>query len=473
MSSADTTVDRIDFSHLQGLVPRLYKYPLSRYLLFRFVARGEEPEPSAARALLTELIPRVTTAADDLSAKPEPLLNIGLTAGGLGAMGLRPEVLQQFEPVFLGGPEGTDASIALGDFGPSAPERWWGERFRTADVHGLLQVTARTDAGLDEGTGSLRDALGRLGCEELIPGPGDQPLEGRSLGGGRLHFGYTDGISHPDVRWGDATDVPGTIDFRHYLLGYAREPLLSSPTGGPAAELARGSSYAVFRVLAQDVPGFERFLDERAPRVAHLTALGVDPRELLAAKMLGRWRDGTPLVLSPEQPDAAQNRRDDFVYGDDADGLRCPFSAHIRVVNPRDQRLDARIEGPPPISFGPVPTVLRRGLPYGPEWVPGVNDESDRGLIGLFLCASIRLQIYTLTRWMKKNDFSPVFRGRTRAQDALFANRGVPGAATDFEVPADGGPVSIPALPDFVRTRGTVFLLVPSLPTLRALARSL
>jgi hypothetical protein len=192
--------------------------------------------------------------------------------------------------------------------------------------------------------------------------------------------------------------------------------------------------------------------------------------------MLGRWRDGTPLVLSPDRPDPALTRSDDFGYAtDDPDGMRCPFSAHIRVVNPRDQPLDVRVAGTPaagPPPFGPVPKVIRRGLPYGPELASDRDDGVDRGLIGMFLVASIRFQIYTMTRWMKATNFSPVFRGHTNGQDALIANRSTPGASLDFPIPTPGGGVTIPGLKDFIRTRGTAFFLLPSLPMLRALAQA-
>ena len=189
--------------------------------------------------------------------------------------------------------------------------------------------------------------------------------------------------------------------------------------------------------------------------------------------MLGRWRDGTPLVLSPDGPNPAFANRDDFGYAADPQGLRCPFSSHVRVVNPRDQPLDLRVTGTPesgPPPFGPVPKVLRRGSPYGPELVGDQDDNEDRGLVGLFLVASIRFQIYTLTRWMKVTNFSPLFRGRTNAQDALFANRDNPGAATDMVIPTEDGPVSLPGLPNFIRSKGIAFFLLPSMPTLRALA---
>ena len=62
--------------------------------------------------------------------------------------------------------------------------------------------------------------------------------------------------------------------------------------------------------------------------------------------ILGRWRNGTPLVLSPDT-DASSGgfdpeRLNDFEYvnsdgSGDPRGVRCPIGAHIRRANPRGQ----------------------------------------------------------------------------------------------------------------------------------------
>jgi hypothetical protein len=181
---------------------------------------------------------------------------------------------------------------------------------------------------------------------------------------------------------------------------------------------------------------------------------------------MGRWRDGTPLVTSPHHPDPAQAAANDFGYADqDPDGRACPFSAHIRVVNPRDQALFAVADA--------VPSVLRRGMPYGPPLEGDEDDGVDRGILGLFLCTDLRRQLYTLTGWIERNDFSPVYNANRRVQDAVVANRALPGAVTDFVLPGEGrngGPATVRALPDFVHTKGTLFLLYPGRTMLQALA---
>ena len=99
-------------------------------------------------------------------------------------------------------------------------------------------------------------------------------------------------------------------------------------------DLGRNGSYLVFRQLEQDVPGFWRFVDEQA---------GHDEqrRRALADAMVGRRRDGTPLVpptsklIAGIAADRREHETNGFLYDDDPDGIRCPFGAHIRRANPR------------------------------------------------------------------------------------------------------------------------------------------
>jgi deferrochelatase/peroxidase EfeB len=85
------------------------------------------------------------------------------------------------------------------------------------------------------------------------------------------------------------------------------------------------------------------------------------------------------------------------------------LTAHIRVANPRDQKLkDLVISTVPPGG----PLLLRRGLPYGPELQGETDDGVDRGLVGLFLCSNLRAQFFMIMNWINKADFSPVFNFR-------------------------------------------------------------
>ena len=109
-------------------------------------------------------------------------------------------------------------------------------------------------------------------------------------------------------------------------------------------------------------------------------------------------------------------------------------------------------------------------MPYGPVLDSTDDDGLDRGIIGIFLCADIRRQIYTLASWIKQNNFSPVFNPNRRVQDALVGNRAVPGTTAEFSLPAPDGGATVTGLPDFVHTKGTVFLLLPSKSAMQTFA---
>jgi len=448
---------QVDFGNVQAPVVHVYRLPLSRHLLFRLGDGGV----GGARAFLRRLTPDVTMADVRLGPTSDDLVNVGITYNGLAALGVDRALLDAFDSTYQQGPR----ALPLGDIpgSPSDPATWWEGQFPTADVHCIVHIYARSEARLDATTAKVRGYAQRAGVRELAPRKDGTVLDGRSLGGGKLHFGYTDGISHPDIGWDDAPESQARVNFRKFLLGYATPEHGSAPRTGPAADLVRDSTYAAFRWVYQDVAAFNRFLRSEAPPLFPRLA-PADAEERLAAKLMGRWRDGTPLVLSPDRPDPTLARRNDFAYATaDPDGHRCPFSAHIRVVDPRDSTLD------PVAAASGVPRVLRRGMPYGPELASARDDGVDRGLIGLFLCADLRLQIYTLAGWIKQNDFSPVYNANRRVQDALVANRAVPGADHSFTIPARDGGVTVASLPDFVRTKGTAFLLLPSKSMLQRL----
>jgi deferrochelatase/peroxidase EfeB len=448
---------QVDLSGVQALIVHRMHRPISRHLLFRF------DDSAGGRAFVGELAPRVGMADVDPAVTVDPVLGVGITFSGLGALGVAPDLLSQFDAVYKTGPQ----AAPLGDVpgSRSDPAGWWERRFTTRDVHFIVHCHASSDVELDEITTTVRDIGHRNRVTELIPRADGTVLEGRSLGDSRVHFGYRDGISQPDVAWDDVPRRTGQLDFRRILLGYSTPEHSSAPGIGPAAELVRGSAYGMFRWIYQDVALFHRFLGTAGPR-AFPDLPPADAAELLAAKLVGRWRDGVPLVLSPDVPTGASSTANDFGYRDpDPAGQRCPLSAHIRVVNPRDQPLDA-------VVVDGVPRVLRRGVPYGPPLTGPDDDGVDRGLLGLFLCADLRRQVYMLCAWINRNDFSPVFGVSRRTQDALAGNRAISGIRPVLRIPGPRGELTVDGLPDFLTTKGTAFFLYPGRATLAALATS-
>src|SRR5207249_5222276 len=82
----------------------------------------------------------------------------------------------------------------------------------------------------------------------------------------------------------------------------------------------------------------------------------------------------------------------------DAAGLRCPFAAHIRKVNPRDDTTEL---GGPERSL--LKRIVRRGIPFGKPLAnplrPG-RDKGQRGLLFIAYQTSIESQFeFLMTDW--------------------------------------------------------------------------
>jgi deferrochelatase/peroxidase EfeB len=239
--------------------------------------------------------------------------------------------------------------------------------------------------------------------------------------------------------------------------------------------LGINGAFNAYRVLEQDVAAFEAFLDRAArqlldgdaatellppgtemnfgPGASRLTAM----REVVAAKLAGRWRTGTPLALSPHDPapDPPVSYRD-FDYVDDTEGLKCPISSHIRRSNPRGGKIVQRIANH-------TRRLVRRGIPYGPAFDPSRPDGVARGLLGNFICANLAAQFEAVhADWINLGLQDPRITGSN--DPLLGANEE---DASSFALPTSRGLVRLRGFPRFVRTRGGAYTFLPSISALR------
>jgi len=276
-----------------------------------------------------------------------------------------------------------------------------------------------------------------------------------------IHFGYRDGIGQPVIAGAPrpqfaaatATVVPSGA----FLLGYPSQWLgFQYPVPRPL-EFGRNGSFAAFRILQQDVVGFEKYLDA----IAAATTLD---KELIAAKLCGRWRNGVPLVLSPNspspQPPLAPGKLNDFDFTKDPQGLVCPFDSHIRRTNPRGEAVAGADSDRHPI--------VRRGMPYGPKYDPrGKADDIERGLLGLFVCVSLEDQFeFLMTNWINRGGFRPELPSAT--QDLIAGNSAVGEAA--FVIPGSSSTIATPKFSRFVTTKGGAYCFLPSITGLKYIA---
>jgi Dyp-type peroxidase family len=446
-----------DWEDIQGNVLRGYGFDHA----FHFVLTVATP--SAARQWLRKTVPAITPATP-WGDRPLTTLNVAFTHRGLEALGLDAEALASFPADFREGMRAR-ARHHLGDLEPDGPEHWESAGLHHPDAHVLLMIHgASAEAGETRSFLVLNDAadhgLEIVGSERLshLPHAADAPASQRIE-----HFGFADGISQPAVEGAiEPTTVRGNgtplakerwrpVRTGEFVLGYPDEEGDVPPLPSPET-LVRNGSYLVYRKLAQDVAAFRRLTLAQGQR--HDVAA-----EVVAAKLVGRRADGTP--LTPAAPDATGPAAlNDVRYGDDRRGQGCPVGSHIRRTNPRD-------------ALGLQPELvsrhrlLRRGMPYGPPLPDGRldDDETPRGLMFLAYCASISRQFEFVQReWM--NDGNVFGVGHT--PDPIAGHGSAPRRYA-FQVDG-GGPVILGGLPRLVRVRGGEYLFQPGLRGLRYLA---
>ena len=197
-------------------------------------------------------------------------------------------------------------------------------------------------------------------------------------------------------------------------------------------------------------------------RYLKLNSSSPEEEELLAAKMMGRWRSGAPLALCPLHDDlelgADALRNNDFAYkADDAVGYKTPVGSHIRRTNPRD----ASVAG-----FTRIHRMIRRGTSYGPPLPKGVfeDDGADRGLMFAFIGASLGRQFeFVQSEWLNKGDF-------IGAGDAKDPISGANDGSGVFTIPRRPIRTRLHGLSRFVVTRGGEYCFLPGLRALNWLA---
>jgi Dyp-type peroxidase family len=440
----------IDLADIQGNVLRGYTYPCVAYLFLQI------EDAAGARALMTRMLPQVATAEPWRDGPPDTAMEVAFTYSGLAALDLPAALLESFPEEFR---EGMAARAGLlGDRGPSAP-RHWDAGLGSGEAHALVTVYAVDDERLQ----AAREALRGVGAGAVLVVHEQRAAE---LEGGRDHFGFVDGIAQPAIEGSGVTPRPGDgqpagagrwrpLATGEFLHGYGDED--GGLPAAPAPPLHRNGTFMVYRKLSMDVAAFRRFLAERGQAYA-------GGAEMLAAKIVGRWPDGTPVASSPGRPDPALGadpaRINDFSFRDDPQGLRCPLGAHIRRANPRDA--DGFFDG----RLSTRHRIVRRGRPYGPPLPPGESDDdgADRGLIFICFNASIRRQFETIQAlWIDDGD--PFGLGSDR--DFLI---GDPDGGSGKMTIQGRPPFFVAPQPRFVTTRGGEYLYRPSLSGLRRLA---
>ena len=303
--------DKFDRTQIQGNILRGYNREVVRHLILKVGDRA------AARKFLG-----VSVAGGDADVPGSPTGRRGATRSrpsvsisaspsrGLRALGTPEKYLTTFPTEFAEGM--TRRALKLGDFGPSDPKHWPDPFDKPAQVHIVASIYADDEEHLNSVQTQVARAFAVLGSRD-----------GRKRSADKVFFGFKDSISQP--RFAEIRDDPDTEKANEPVdpLGTA---LLGHETSfenlrfrvPEPKELGFNGTFNAFRVLAQDAKGFNEYLSKAAnelkdhPDVNLLLAPGSEAligegldrvgalREVVAAQMCGRWRNGIPYGSSPD-----------------------------------------------------------------------------------------------------------------------------------------------------------------------------
>jgi Dyp-type peroxidase family len=453
-------LDASSFSDIQGFVLSSYagNMPCANYLLLKIT------EPGLCRQWLSQLTSLITTGTD---RKTDFSLNIAFTAPALQQLGLTAKELQSFSAPFQEGMSTPLRQQLLGDNGNSIPGNWsWGNPENPVDI--LLLLFASGEEQLAAQLLLLETGISNSGGIALI----------QSLAAGRQpdaeeHFGFLDGIGQPVIegtgreqkqlsRTGHATVVKAG----EFILGYENEMLKPDPLpeGFNRADFGLNGTYLVFRQLEQHVNEFWNYLDKTTRDASGVSSRAA--QEKLGAKIVGRWKSGTPLTNHPHTdpvvpPAVNQDNNFSFAAKDDA-GFGCPIGAHIRRTNPRDSLFDD-----PEVSLRTVKRhrIIRRGRSYGDRSANVyINDGKERGLHFICLNSNIERQFEFIQQSWANN---PSFDALNNETDPLIGQRN---EGNVFSMQGCPARTRIHNLPEFVTTKGGAYFFMPGIAALKKIA---
>jgi len=484
----------VDFEDMQGLLRFGYKHHTEAcFLLLRV------KDAAAARNWLAQApVNNAVTAP----SPPATVLQVAITSDGMRALKISADIVESFSEEFVQGMSGDeDRSRRLGDVGTSAPQHWqWGNNGNHAQAPHVLVLLYALPGQL----AAWRQTI-ETQCQagfELIDCLSTTDFHGLEP------FGFADGISQPEIDWQRQRPVRDQDQLAYsnltclgeFLLGYPNEyglytdrPLLDAASDGSTmlpkaeevpdmADLGRNGSYLVMRQLRQDVPGFWKFLDQKADSDKTL-------RQRWAEAMVGRTLQGKPLVAESTAPASALNT---FNYEADPQGDRCPLGAHIRRANPRNADLpkgapgllsrlkrilgfDADALERDHVSSTRFHRLVRRGRGFGvqitPEQALSSATDVESGLHFICLNANISRQFeFVQSAWIVGTKFN----GLRSEGDPLLGHREPAFDGTRSDVfsmqRADGPAKQLCDLPRFINVVGGGYFFLPGIRALRYLA---
>jgi Dyp-type peroxidase family len=412
------------------------------FLTFRQAAGG--------RAWLSGIIDKVGTGqvVGSSGAIDSRWVTVAFTWNGLRALGVPEDSLATFPEEFRQGM--VARAEVLGDTGANHPDHWVGG-LTSPDLHAIVILFASDVAERERCVKEHQQyaarfpdvaALSTLDLEAIPP-----------LGQAHEHFGYRDRLTTPSIEGIGDIATPGSgppLKAGEFFLGYTDESGFTPPLPQPEI-LSRNGSFLAYRRFHQHVGAFRDFLRQHGETP--------EEQELVAAKLMGRWRSGAPLVLAPDKDDPAlgadMQRNNNFNYKEmDPHGYAVPLGAHIRRMNPRDTAANINRR-----------QMIRRGGTYGPPLPEGKPEDGvERGIAAFIGCASLLRQFeFAQNVWINDRNFHELGNER----DPLI---GTQDGTLEFKIPKRPIRKTIKGLPAFTTVRGGAYFFLPGLKALRYLA---
>ena len=456
--------------------------------------------------------------------------NISFSYEGLKRLGLPVLTLQSFPQEFIMGMR--HQRKILGDDQQSGPEHW--DEAWSKETHIFISIDAPDEQTRETQTKrildmkkdfdkvTIRTGHGHFeGDSESLYQDASTLYDHRGFPTNKEHFGYSDGFSNPffkgmtndmgelcgngkRVGYGNPEDEKNwaPLETGEFILGYEDEAQ-EYPFAPTPPLMGRNGSFLAYNKFHEHVDRFDRFLESEGRKYP-------GGKEELAAKFVGRWRNGAPISSFPNQADAdaiakarsdaqaaifAARRAKDpiaekkaqeqfravhkkfvaFDYDKDLEGSRCPIGAHMRRANSR-----GGLEFGKQDAFGGNPSALdnrrrmiRRGLPYGVA-----TDRTKPGLQGtiiMTIVASIKRQFeFVVQQWLNygndfrlANDKDPIMGNHSITENPNGGRMIIEGKKGERE------PYFLSGLPRFVETRGGEYFFVPSVTALRMIAEGI
>ena len=347
----------------------------------------------------------------------------------------------------------------------------------------------------------------------------------------REPFGFVDGISQPVIRGTYKglrnADPIHLVEPGEFILGYpdnrgnippgptlaaTLDPANKLPLVSGTVDFSRtvvenqrdigfNGSFLVIRELEQDVDGFWDYCGREAARLAdRLPQPYVINNEFIAAKLIGRWTDGSSLMRHPYESQTierkrARRKRTTASFGASRGERR---RSHGCARQPSGRQASRRTAAAQPIASRPIRAPDRQRLPvrhrgsgsaalslrlaYPPRksarqpgsWLAGPDRHQQPpprhpcraaarpgagakpGLLFMCLNGDIERQFEFLQQsWLR----SPSFHGLSCEKDPVLGD-GEAGVCS-YTIPTRDGPVRLSPMPRFVTTKGGGYFFLP------------